>query len=247
MSSYEQQNAKSKQLNSSVQLQSMIEDERKGIAPWLGTLPFCVDLYGDGNYLDHDNIFDFMNRTALSGRIVRFSPVNYPPGTKEESLGSLVRDICMISRANGVELICTGGVRLPISKTLVCSCSIIANKKKELSKENEGPPNYRPETLHHDRKNNRPHGNQNCSRRCTTKRQLSSNNPMCTFRLTSTVILNHSFSKLVALLSFIAITLSWMKMQSGFHHDLLVQKRLNWCAMGDKPPCLQTQQETYSI
>jgi hypothetical protein len=160
MSSYEQQNAKSKQLKLSVRLQSMIEDERKGIeAPWLGTLPFCVDLYGDGNYLNHDNIFDLMKGTALSGHIVRFSPMNYPPGTKEESLRSLVRD-----------------------KSLVCSCSKIANKKKE-SKENDGPPNYHPETLHHDRKNNRPHGNQNCSRCCTTKWQLSSNKPMCTFRL----------------------------------------------------------------
>jgi hypothetical protein len=78
----------------------MIEDERKGIeAPWLGTIPFCVDLYGDGNYLNHDNIFDLMKGTALSGHIVRFLPMNYPPGTpKEESLRSLVQDICLISR-----------------------------------------------------------------------------------------------------------------------------------------------------
>jgi hypothetical protein len=33
-------------------------------ALWIGTLPFCMDLYGNGNYVDHTNVFDFMQTKA---------------------------------------------------------------------------------------------------------------------------------------------------------------------------------------
>jgi hypothetical protein len=63
----------------------------------------------------------------------------------------------------------------------MCSCSLIVDKKRD--KENDGSRSFRAESLHNDRKNNRRNGHQNLPRRCTTKRRLSSSDPMCTFRL----------------------------------------------------------------
>jgi hypothetical protein len=63
----------------------------------------------------------------------------------------------------------------------MCSCSLIVDKKRD--KENDGSQSFRAESLHNDRKNNQRNGHQNLPRRCTTKRCLSSSDPMCTFWL----------------------------------------------------------------
>jgi hypothetical protein len=173
------------QIETTKAIHSQIVIEKAGIeAPWLGTLPFCMDLYGDGNYVHHSNVFDFMKTQNLAGHILRFPPFLYSPVTKKESLDKLVRDICLVSRQNGVELVCTGGAKLPICKSLMCSCSLIVDKKRDSDKENNGSNKvFRSESLHNDRKNNRHNGHQKLPRRCTTKRRMSSNDPMCAFRL----------------------------------------------------------------
>jgi hypothetical protein len=83
-------------------------------------LPFCVDAYGDGNYTKHDNILDLMKNTALSGHNMRFCPVKYPPN-QPDGVNSLVRDIFVVAREHGIELVSGGGNRPPICKTLACS------------------------------------------------------------------------------------------------------------------------------
>jgi hypothetical protein len=171
------------QIETTKAIHSQIVIEKAGIeAPWLGTLPFCMDLYGDGDYAYHTNVLDFMQTKALAGQIMRFPPLVYSPVTKKESLDKLVRDICLVSRDNGVELVCTGGIKFPMCKSLMCSCSLIVDKKRD--KENNGSNKvFRDESLHNDRKNNRHNGHQKLLRRCTTKRRMSSSDPMCTFRL----------------------------------------------------------------
>jgi hypothetical protein len=57
-----------------------------------------------------------MKNTAMSGRIIRFSPVVYHPALSH--LDKLVRDICMVSQQHGVELIrCEFTILSPISST----------------------------------------------------------------------------------------------------------------------------------
>jgi hypothetical protein len=44
-------------LNLTIDLQAKIQKEKDELeAPWLGKLPFCVDIYGDTQYVDCDNI-----------------------------------------------------------------------------------------------------------------------------------------------------------------------------------------------
>jgi hypothetical protein len=129
-----------------------------------------VDTYGDTQYVDHDNIFDLMQNTAMSGCIIRFSPAIYHPASL--NLDQLVRDICLASRQQGVELVSARGVRPPICKSLVCSCSMILQPRGK-NKEEDDDENYRSESLHHDRKNNQPNGHKSLARRSATKRQLT--------------------------------------------------------------------------
>jgi hypothetical protein len=123
-----------------------------------------------------------MQKTALLGHIMRFCPVKYPPN-QSEGVDRLVRDICLVAREHGVELVSGGGNHPPICKCLVCSCSLLVKeyfKEKEANKENSA---YRVESLHNDRKNNQPNGHQSMPRRRVTKRRLVSDDPKCTFRL----------------------------------------------------------------
>jgi hypothetical protein len=149
------------------------EQEKKLQAPWLGTLPFKIDSYGDGNYIHHDNILELMKNSALSGHCLRFCPAKYPPN-QQEGAESLVRDIFLSARDHGVELVCGGGHRPPVCKSLVCSCSLLVKdknyKENAPNKENDS---YRLESLHNDRKNNRQNGHQSMPRRRTTKRRLT--------------------------------------------------------------------------
>jgi hypothetical protein len=116
-----------------LELQAKIQKEKEKLeAPWLGKLPFCVDTYGDAQYIDHDNIFVYMQNTGMSGCIIQFSPETYHPSSS--NLDRLVRDICLVSRQQGVELVSPRGASPPICKTLVCSCSMILQprgKKKQ--------------------------------------------------------------------------------------------------------------------
>jgi hypothetical protein len=170
----------SETVNQTIALQAKIQQEKDELeAPWLGKLPFCADTYGDCQYIDHDNIFVHMQNTAMSGCIIRFSPAMYHPCNS--NLERLVRDICQSSRQNGIELISARGVRPPICKSLVCSCSIILQQKKSNQEAQEEA--FRSESLHNDRKNNRPNGNRLLARRSATKRRLTRHDPMCTFRL----------------------------------------------------------------
>jgi hypothetical protein len=144
------------------------EQEKKLQAPWMGTLPFHIDAYGDGNYVKHDNILDFMQNSTLSGHIMRFCPVNYPPN-QQEGFDRLARDIVLCAREHGVELVSGGGNPPPVCKSLVCSCSLLVKnngKENAINKENEA---HQVESLHNDRKNNRPNGHRSMPRRCTTK------------------------------------------------------------------------------
>jgi hypothetical protein len=111
--------------------------KKKLQSPWLGVLPFHLDTYGDGTYSKHDNILDLMQNTALSGHIMRFFPTKYPPNS--EGADRLVRDIFVVSREHGVELVSGGGNRHPICNSLVCSCSLLVKdcKDKETNKEND--------------------------------------------------------------------------------------------------------------
>lgn len=189
-------------------LHSRIAEEQNALeAPWLGTLPFCMDLYGDGNFIDHANVFDFMKNTGLSKHVLRFSPTNYSPSTKTESQDRLICDICLASRENGVELIRAGGAHPPICKSLMCSCSLIVDKKHEGKENDSCQQTYRTESLHNDRKNNRPNGHQKQPRRCATKRRLSSKDPMCTFRLNITLMTFLFSLKLEAAVCIILTTL----------------------------------------
>jgi hypothetical protein len=162
--------------------ETIADHEKKLQSPWLGMLPFQIDAYGDGNYAQYDNILDLMQNAALSGYIMRFCPIKYPP-TQPEGVDMLVRDIFLVAREHGVELVTGGGNRPPICKSLVCSCSLLVKeygKDKEADKENVA---YHVELLHNGRKNNRPNGHRSMPRRCSTKCLLTSENPKCTFCL----------------------------------------------------------------
>jgi hypothetical protein len=153
----------SENVNLTKDLQAKIQKEKDNLeAPWLGKLPFCVDAYEEGEYADHDNIFDFMKNTAMAGGIIRFSPVGYPPALS--NLDRLVRSICTLSQQHGVELISARGVRPPICKSLVCSCSVILQQRGAKNQQQEEDSKYRSESLHNDRKNNRPTGNRMLAR-----------------------------------------------------------------------------------
>jgi hypothetical protein len=115
------------------------QQEKKLRAPWLGTLPFCIDAYGDGNYSQHDNILDLMQNSVLTGHVMRFCPIKYPPNQKE-GVDNLVRDLFLSAREHGVELVSGGGNRPPMCKSLVCSCSLLVKnngKEQVMNKENE--------------------------------------------------------------------------------------------------------------
>jgi hypothetical protein len=65
----------------------------------------------------------------------------------------------MVSQQHGVELISARGVRPPIWKSLVCSCSSIILQQHQRSAKNQQEEEdtvatYHSESLHDDRKNN---------------------------------------------------------------------------------------------
>jgi hypothetical protein len=146
-------------------------------------LPFQIDAYSDRNYVNYDNISDLMQNAALSGYIMRFCPIKYPP-TQPEGVDMLVvRDIFLVAHEHGVKLVTGGGNCPSICKSLVYRCSPLVKeygKDKEADKENVA---YHVKLLHNDRKNNHPNGHRTMPRRCSTKHWLTSEDPKCTFRL----------------------------------------------------------------
>jgi hypothetical protein len=138
-------------VNQTIALQAKIQQENDELeAPWLGKLPFCVDTYGNCQYVNHDNIFVHMQNSAMSGCIIQFSPAMYHPCNS--NLERLVCNICQSSRQHVIELISAHGVCPLIFKSLVCSCSIILQQTKSNQEAQEA---LRSESLHNDQKNSR--------------------------------------------------------------------------------------------
>jgi hypothetical protein len=137
---------------------------------WLGKIPFYVDPYNSGFFVHHENIVDLVHNTILTGHLIRFSPIDYPPNAAKDehgidtSLQKLTIDLSARAREHGATLISGGGSRHPICRSLVCHRSLImARKKPDLD-----------EDWTQKKKRRRSKG---------TERRLSSNDPHCPFRL----------------------------------------------------------------
>jgi MULE transposase domain/SWIM zinc finger len=177
----------------------LIPEATKSPTLWCVPIPFEVQSVSDGPFVQ-TNLCDVM-RIDRKNQIYRFDPTVFAPTTAGKT--ELMRQLQMeAKKASNLSLITSSGKiytdksGATYSFALVCACSRVYEGSGE--KREDGTARYKSKVdtttgtvisqdvkavaLHGNRKNNRE-GGQNASKRTSTGRRLTANDPKCTFRL----------------------------------------------------------------